>query len=291
LVLIVLVLTVGIRLFSPITLVFVFCCAALLIIVLTFFDLRSTGLSSTRKALAAALALIACAIPGLAIRNLWRNPDWLMRASIQGGYDRMLRWSIVRGAHPNSNLYGETPLILAVRRRNVRAISLLVTAGANPNQPDKNGLLPTVEAAGLNYADVLEQLWKGGANLSGRSAIDQMSAIDRAAEWGQTDAVRFLLYHGVLPDEVSFAGRTPLIEGAAYPQVVATLLAAHAHVDLQASDGTTALMAAAVSNAPGSVEMLLKAGANPSLKDHEGRSALDLANQYGATKVIPLLTH
>jgi len=44
---------------------------------------------------------------------------------------------LARGANPNlGNGHGETPLIIAVQRRDLQIVRLLLSARANPNQTD-----------------------------------------------------------------------------------------------------------------------------------------------------------
>ncbi|MEQ6885436.1 ankyrin repeat domain-containing protein [Salicola sp. Rm-C-2C1-2] len=55
-------------------------------------------------------------------------------------------------------------------------------------------------------------------------------------------------------------------------------------VDKVSGSGFTALHAAVLSNDPGTVEVLLNEGADPSLTDHEGRTPLDLAQLAGRNR-------
>ncbi|HEY9094208.1 MAG TPA: ankyrin repeat domain-containing protein [Hydrogenophaga sp.] len=64
-------------------------------------------------------------------------------------------------------------------------------------------------------------------------------------------------------------------------------------VDINArdGDGRTALMLAALGSDPVLVELLMKAGADPDLRDRAGWRAVDLAEQAGHTDWLPLFTH
>ncbi|HEX7040130.1 MAG TPA: ankyrin repeat domain-containing protein [Trueperaceae bacterium] len=76
------------------------------------------------------------------------------------------------------------------------------------------------------------------------------------------------------------AGLTPLmvaIASNAPTQVAEELLAAGADVNQQAANGLTALMLAASQGTPAQVVYLLNAGADPTVRDAEGRSAADHA--------------
>lgn len=88
---------------------------------------------------------------------------------------------------------------------------------------------------------------------------------------------------------------TPLMVaagGAADIGVLEALLGAGANIDDQAASGATALMLAAASGTPAQVIYLLNAGADPTLKDEQGRTAAQLATtnpQVRTSGVYPRL--
>jgi ankyrin repeat protein len=67
-----------------------------------------------------------------------------------------------------------------------------------------------------------------------------------------------------------------------------TLLAKGAALDAADAGGTTALMRAAEFGRAESLEALLKAGANRTLKDRQGRTAADLARENRQDFVLTL---
>lgn len=91
-------------------------------------------------------------------------------------------------------------------------------------------------------------------------------------------------------------GYTALMAGVRGNVPTATLdalLAAGAGIDEVTANGSSALMLAAAAGTPAQVIHLLNAGANPTLKDAEGRTAADLARQNPAVRtsgVFPRLT-
>lgn len=83
------------------------------------------------------------------------------------------------------------------------------------------------------------------------------------------------------------AGLTPLMAAVtanASTEVLDTLLAAGADVDMAAANGATALMLAAGQGTPAQVIYLLNAGADPTPRDAEGRNAADHARQNPAVR-------
>jgi hypothetical protein len=89
---------------------------------------------------------------------------------------------------------------------------------------------------------------------------------------GQTDRARTLIARGA---QVNRLGWTPLHYAASKAQMdVARLLLAHrAIVNAPGPDGTTPLMMAGLSGSPEMVELLLRAGADPSMRNTQGLDA------------------
>lgn len=88
-------------------------------------------------------------------------------------------------------------------------------------------------------------------------------------------------------------GMTVLMESVSYNDVtLLTILMTSPQVDLNAQTnpgGWTALMMAAEQSSPAIVEFLLKAGADCTIKDFEGRDALWWAQSVDRQDIIPLL--
>ena len=113
-------------------------------------------------------------------------------------------------------------------------------------------------AAGAGHDNVLRVLtMKRGPSLFNLAAADGGTPAMSAAVHGETGALKEIL-------DVS-------------------------NVDSQDEDGWTALMFAACAGYPSSVAALLDAGANASLKNKEGASAHDLAQERGYDDVIRAL--
>jgi ankyrin repeat protein len=81
-------------------------------------------------------------------------------------------------ADPNvgDSFSGRTPLLHALSAGETTLVNLLLTAGADPGKPDRNGVTPVMIAAANGRTELVETLLKKGADLnatdiSGRSAI------------------------------------------------------------------------------------------------------------------------
>jgi hypothetical protein len=161
------------------------------------------------------------------------------------------------GANPSASLSaindnGLTALMEAAFAKNTRRVQALLAAGANPNVQDKDGdttlMLVAVSLSNDAYADMAKALLKAGAKINLPNNTG-MTALMYATRSGDTNGVQALLA----------AGADPNLQSTIYRM--------------------TALMQAAISNNTNVAQALLAAGADTKLKDHKGRTALDLAGE------------
>ncbi|MBM7660164.1 Zn-dependent protease with chaperone function [Bacillus mesophilus] len=89
------------------------------------------------------------------------------------------------------NEYGESPLLLAVVNEDLEMISVLIENGANPNIQDESGWTPLMSAVMTANLEVGEFLLEAGADPL-LADIDEMTAIDHAAEIGDTEYVELI---------------------------------------------------------------------------------------------------
>ena len=121
------------------------------------------------------------------------------------------------------------------------------------------------------------------------------AALIKAAHFSDLAALKRLVKKGVHIDATDGCGYTALIYTAC--NRVATneldclnlLIANGANVDAQNEFKSTALHCAALTGQASMIESLLKAGADASIKDENGRTALDLAERGNHTECIKLM--
>ncbi|MGL4809563.1 MAG: ankyrin repeat domain-containing protein, partial [Giesbergeria sp.] len=117
-----------------------------------------------------------------------------------------------------------------------------------------------------------------GLQVDARNTQDE-SPLMIAALRGQVQAVRSLIAREA---DVNKAGWTPLHYAATgttpqQTEVIALLLEHHAYIDAESPNGTTPLMMAVHYGTRESAELLLKEGADPTLKNKLGLTAADFA--------------
>jgi len=154
--------------------------------------------------------------------------------------------------------------------------------------PEEQALM---ESAYLGKLDNVERLVFEG------TAVDVVDPEHRtpmmfAAFNGHTAVIGFLVEKGAEVDNRDINGRTALMYASSgpYRDTVMLLLSRGAEVDVQGTlEGFTALMTAAAEGQIEIVRQLLDHGADRSLEDKDGDTALSFARQMGHTEVAALL--
>jgi ankyrin repeat protein len=192
------------------------------------------------------------------------------------------------GGNPNAYDHHKlTPLHWAMSRfsnsnQNVEKIRLLLEAGANPNAIDATGNTPMVDAVTDGRMDLIELLRRFGASLKCES--DCGSLIADAVLGRQLQLIPFLVREGVEINLISRDGFTPLMlaAGNGVADAIPVLLANGAKVDLRDSNhGLTAYLHAALVGDKAAGRMLIEAGADPSARTNDGKTATALATENG----------
>lgn len=166
----------------------------------------------------------------------------------------------------------------AIKQDDAAKVTTLLQKGFDPNTVDPAGvygLISAIKLGSLSVAEVLIQ-WPQ-TKVEVRNAADE-SPLMLAALTGNVELCRTLIEKDA---DVNKPGWTPLHYAATngHLEVIRMLLEASAYIDAGSPNGTTPLMMAAHYGTPEAVKVLLEAGADPSLKNDLGLSALDFANQ------------
>ena len=139
----------------------------------------------------------------------------------------------------------------------------MLRLGANPNALDAQRYDIVTIAAVQNDIEMLTIALEGGASARNITTPYDGTALISAAHLGHVDVVRLLIAHNAPLDHVNGRGWTALHEavvlGNGGPNHVAT------------------------------VEALVKAGADPDIKDRQGATALTYARQRGYREMIKIL--
>lgn len=172
--------------------------------------------------------------------------------AIDGDRTAVAQRLIERGADVNlAGRGGVTPLAVAAYRGNDTIAEALLARGADDRATDETGKSPIIYAAAAGWFDVVTHLLTRNVDINTRYANDLT-----------------LLMWASGPDE-----------SAPEPQaikVVQEMLDLGARIDDRDARGRTALMIAAEGGRAGIADLLLARGADPALKDKDGKRAADL---------------
>jgi uncharacterized protein len=201
------------------------------------------------------------------------------------GYIAMLRFDAAR-------------LGLSRDLRGTGAVAQALLDAGDPAAPET----PLITAASYGDADVARVLVEAGADLEARAAPDAGgvpggTALLHAAVFGMTDVLDVLVAAGARVHSIEEAAAVGDLDGWLTPATppeacIRALVMAADHQRLDVIDrlveaetpvdavdrefGRQALRLAAQNGRPASVRRLLEHGADPNLRDAEGRTALDL---------------
>jgi hypothetical protein len=176
----------------------------------------------------------------------------------------------------------------AVQLDDVKTVRSLLQRGFDPNTVNPagvSGLMLAVREPSLKVAELLASWPK--VNVEVRNDKDE-SVLMLAALKGHLPLVKKLVD---LDADVNKTGWTPLHYAASggHVAVIEFLLDHSAYIDAESPNGTTPLMMAAMYGSPEAVKVLIQAGADLTLKNQLGLTALDFAvrgNRQNAKSLI-----
>jgi hypothetical protein len=174
--------------------------------------------------------------------------DWAQRETVRRAKQTLLDRGVPVSTESLEN---------CIRERNYEAVSCFIEAGFPPDSRDKFGVPLLILAARAGDRNIVRLLLQAGAPVN-------LQAEDR--------------------------GSTALIDCTAgkNTDIMKLLLDAGADVNLKSKDGQSALILAVGLNDEVSVEMLLKAGANPDEPDSLGASARKYAQLFNKPAMMAL---
>ncbi|AUH63696.1 ankyrin repeat domain-containing protein [Paracoccus zhejiangensis] len=143
------------------------------------------------------------------------------------------------------NTKGETALLIATHLNHVEAARALIEAGADVNAKDGIEDTPYLYAGARGHLEILRLTLAHGADLTDLNRFGGTALIP-AAERGHVETVRELIAAGVDVNHVNRLGWTALMEaviladgGARHQQIVALLLQAGADPNIADHEGVT----------------------------------------------------
>jgi uncharacterized protein len=216
---------------------------------------EALDLAAGRRALQAAIR--AARAPGPS------DPDGaLLAAATSGDADGAAVALRARADLEVRDQHRRTPLLLAVTDDRLDVARLLVGLGADPDALDDRHDTPWLVTGVTGSVEMLEILLPARPDLTIRNRFGGVSVIP-ASERGHVDYVRRVVRTGIDVNHVNDPGWTALLEAVVY------------------GDGSAPYQEI--------VRILLAAGADPGIRDAQGRTALQHAEERGQREVAAIL--
>ena len=188
-------------------------------------------------AFAAALAA-AVAMPGPALAQF--SDSYKFLEAVRKGNDQDLQKLFEKGG-PNlvntrdqSSL--DTGLHIATRKKNLRYVTFLISAGANANVRNAAGETPLVIACNLNFIEAVPALISAGAKVDEPNSTGETPLIT-AVHNRNIEMMRLLLQAGANPDRKDNSGRSARDYAAMDPKNETLLAEIKANAKVKPSNG------------------------------------------------------
>lgn len=185
--------------------------------------------------------------------------------------------------------------INAVEKGDSKAVRTLISEGADVKATDKNGKAAVVIATEKGYAEVLKLLLENGADPNGKYFRNPKANLFVLSMYNaRFDAALVLLKSGISVDfNYKYQdGKTALMVAieSKNQELVNYILLKKSDLDASDDFGNTALIYAVRNDLFSVAKRLLELGADPTLRQVDGKTALDIAKSENKSTFVRILS-
>jgi ankyrin repeat protein len=177
----------------------------------------------------------------------------------------------------------DTALIVACQKNRKEIVQELIKAGANLDLQNNDGATGLIYSSVRGYSEIMKKLIKAGAKLDLFDKKGGMTAFLYGCVVGQTttkDLIKVTTNINIKSkSRLQETGLMLACDFMGNIEIVKELIKAGANLDLQDTNGETALMRACKHGHEEIIKELIRAGANFELKNKNGQTALMIANK------------
>ncbi|CAI8027105.1 Ankyrin homolog, partial [Geodia barretti] len=194
--------------------------------------------------------------------SVFKTTPLIVACGTKGSY-KIACLLLEEGADPNlGNDEGWTPLMGAAKSGHYRTVGVLLEGGAHPDIHTPKGWTALMEAVDKGHGDIALRIIEAGATPHIQHKVNKTNALLLATEHDKLDRV----VHALL-DRMDSSS----------------------HLDLQNSEGDTALLIAFKKNKVQLVKRLLSMGANPNISNKNGETPVIIAQGEDKREILDLL--
>ena len=179
-------------------------------------------------------------------------------------------------------------LMLAASNGHYEVIKLLIDNGANIKLKDSYGTTALIVASTSGNTEIAATLIDLGADPLLKDTSGG-SALSNATFFGHTETVKTLLKGVKILPDADGQELLMLSAGLGHIEIANALFDKGVTANARGTDRHTAILAATAFNRVEMVKLLLKHGADPTLKDDDGINAVQLASEKEFQEIIKLL--
>ena len=194
--------------------------------------------------------------------------------------DRLAKYDVTRKNVDRRNMYGATPLALAILTGCVEVATSLIEHGADVNAEDVSHFTPIFAAVEIGDTSLVRLLLSHGAKIDVVNYLGT-SVLYHAVSSKQIDVARILLAEGITPEKQRSDGLTELHIAAhiGSSEAISLLIEAGASINIQNSEGETPLHFASSRGHEAAFVSLVSNGADMTILTNNGKSAVDVASE------------
>lgn len=196
-------------------------------------------------------------------------------------------------AVPGADTTGWSPLTMAIASHDCRELAALIKQGEDVNAVSSMGETPLTYAIAAGYADCVEQLLMAATIDPNRENVYGVSPLWQALEQENVQVLNMVLaapgVRAAAADEKGCNLLHHMIKRGKTTHFKNVLSVEGMDINHRNQDGATPLLFAVEQRQEAVADALLEAGADVSIKDKDGRTAMDAARESGYEPCIGLL--